>query len=85
MTTFCCEAFANEVTSHPHFVAGGMLYPKGWQPEGQIEQDEDGTWSVAGCCGGCYVLSKMRFCPFCGTQLSAKLECEEVPPAGDQT
>jgi len=63
--TFCCESFAAEVKSRPH--------------EG-IEQDDDGSWNVNGCChGGCYVLSGMKFCPFCGTALPGKEASPEVP------
>jgi len=30
-------------------------------------------WNVEGCCGGgCYVLSDIKFCPFCGTKLEPK-------------
>jgi len=37
-------------------------------PDPQIEQSDDGTWAVNGCCGGgCYVLIDVRFCPFCGS------------------
>ena len=34
-----------------------------------IEQGENLTWNVIGCCGSCYVLTEMIFCPFCGTKL----------------
>ena len=31
-------------------------------------------WNVFGCCGGqCYVLSDIKFCPFCGTKLLLNL------------
>jgi rRNA maturation endonuclease Nob1 len=27
-------------------------------------------WSIYGCCGGgCYVITEIRFCPFCGKNL----------------
>ncbi len=26
-------------------------------------------WVVLGCCGHCDVLDKLKFCPFCGTEL----------------
>jgi hypothetical protein len=67
---FCCEALAKEVRENSGFVGGGGLYPASIQPTGQIEQDDDGTWNVNGCCGGgCFVLTNVRFCPFCGTKL----------------
>jgi len=32
----------------------------------------DGTFAVPGCCGGgCYIISEIVFCPFCG-ELIAK-------------
>lgn len=34
-------------------------------------------WSVNGCCGGCFVLSNIKHCPFCGTSL-ARLEVTRV-------
>ena len=66
---FCCEALAKEANGHEAF-AGGGLYPKDMQPTGQIEQSNDGSWHVNGCCGGgCYVLQDIHYCPFCGTKL----------------
>lgn len=26
-------------------------------------------WAVPGCCGGCSVLSELRYCPYCGAEL----------------
>jgi hypothetical protein len=69
---FCCEELAEEVGEHKAFAGGGFMYPPGMQPTGQIEQAEDGSWNVNGCCGGgCYVLNEIKFCPFCGTKLPA--------------
>jgi hypothetical protein len=46
-----------------------MLYPKAMRPSAQIEWAEGG-WHVNGCCGGgCFVLTNIKFCPFCGTKL----------------
>jgi hypothetical protein len=40
-----------------------------------IEQSSDGTWNVNGCCGGgCFVVTGMKFCPFCGSALPEKPE-----------
>jgi hypothetical protein len=37
-------------------------------------------WHVNGCCGGgCYVLSDILFCPFCGSRLPVSDEEREVP------
>lgn len=72
MTSFCCDAFANAAGHTNTPIGGGGLYPSSMRPEGQIEQDEDGGWNVNGCCGGgCYVLTGLRYCPFCGSRLEA--------------
>jgi len=76
---FCCAALAKEVGEHRSFAGGGYMYPSVLHPTGQIEQCDDGSWAVNGCCGGgCYVLTEVRFCPFCGTKLptdvAAKIE-----------
>lgn len=78
MSDVCCEAFAREVCDLKAPIAGGYLYagivPR---PTGQIEQSEDGAWNVNGCCGGgCFVITRMKFCPFCGTALSEKSEAK---------
>ena len=66
---FCCEAFAKEAGELQSPVGGGSLYP-GPLPKAQFEPDDDGTWNIYGCCGGgCYVVTEMRYCPFCGTKL----------------
>jgi hypothetical protein len=71
---FCCERLAKEVSEHEAFAGGGFAYPPEMHPTGQIEQLDDGTWAVNGCCsGGCFVLTDMRYCPFCGTALPNKL------------
>lgn len=51
---YCCQAFEKDALS-----ANGF------------EQDPDGeTWNINGCCGGgCYVVTMMRFCPYCGSNL----------------
>lgn len=70
MTLFCCKAFAHEVAEHNGLAGGEGLYPPELHPTGQIEPDPDGTWNINGCCGGgCYVITGMKFCPFCGTAL----------------
>lgn len=36
---------------------------------GSIDLIEDG-YSINGCCGGgCYIIYKIRYCPFCGIRL----------------
>ena len=52
--TYCCEKFAEAVDA----------------TSGEFEKDDDGEWNIGGCCGGgCYVVHKMQFCPFCGTAI----------------
>lgn len=70
MKVICCEKFMTEAIFINPPVGGGLLYPKSMRPSGQIEQAEDGTWHVNGCCGGgCYVLQNIIHCPFCGEEL----------------
>lgn len=36
----------------------------------KIEQCPEGKYSIEGCChGGCYVITDMSYCPFCGVEL----------------
>jgi hypothetical protein len=68
---FCCEAFAEQAGELQAAVGGGGLYPSQMRPRSQFEPDDDGkTWNINGCCGGgCFVVTDMRFCPYCGTAL----------------
>lgn len=51
----CCDALMESLEAEEE--AGGIV-------------PTDDGWSVSGCChGGCYVLTDLRFCPFCGTHL----------------
>ena len=79
---FCCDEFAEMATEEvvPGLGEPGTMdhaattlhYPA------QFKKLDDGTWVVNGCCGGgCYVVVGMRFCPFCGSRLTA----ESVLPA----
>ena len=37
-----------------------------------FEKDPDGSWNIMGCCGGgCYVVSGVKYCPYCGMMQSA--------------
>ncbi len=40
-----------------------------------FDKQEDGTWSISGC-SQCYVVHRMRFCPYCGKQLTTKYKIE---------
>lgn len=53
----CCEKFAAHVAES--------------LPVGTVEftKARDNTWRIVGCCGGCYVVSAMRFCPYCGDKI----------------
>lgn len=68
---FCCKRFAKEAGRYQAPVGGGLLYPPQLRPDAQFVPDEDGkTWNINGCCGGgCYVVTEMKFCPFCGAVL----------------
>lgn len=68
---FCCDEFAKETREVGAFAGGGWAYAGLTErPTGQIEQTSDGGWHVNGCCGGgCYVLSDIKFCPYCGSGL----------------
>jgi hypothetical protein len=67
---FCCDKFEKEVAEYNTPVIDDFLCPTP-NPKGHFEQDyEDGSWSINGCCGGgCYVITEMKFCPFCGSKL----------------
>lgn len=73
----CCEKFAKECGAYKAPVGAGMLYPHQSMPRGQIEFYKG--WHVNGCCGGgCYVLSGIEYCPFCGSKLTPP------PPSSDE-
>jgi len=64
----CCDKWAEATGELLSVGPSAVVYTSiGEAPEAQIVQSEDGTWDVYGCCGGgCYVLTELRFCPFCG-------------------
>lgn len=65
----CCEDFAREAGELQAPVGGG-LYPPSMRPSAQFEWTGE-AWAINGCCGGgCYVVDKMTFCPFCGARLA---------------
>ena len=68
---YCCERFAKEAGELQPPAGGGFMYPEQMIPLAQFEKDCDGSWNINGCCGGgCYVVTEMRFCPFCGASLT---------------
>ena len=73
---FCCDEFAKNAGALQATVGGGWIYPRNMRPLAQFEPDRDGqTWNINGCCGGsCWVVSEMRFCPYCGNSMAANAE-----------
>jgi hypothetical protein len=58
----CCQRFSENTGSHN---VGIEAY--------------DDRWYVNGCCGGgCFVLSDINYCPFCGAPLAASGETERL-------
>jgi hypothetical protein len=55
---YCCPQFREDAERVGHKLS-------------QFEQGEDGDWNINGCCGGgCFVVSGMKFCPYCGSALN---------------
>lgn len=64
----CCEQWKEQAETARIPAGGAFLYP-GPMPQHQIERTSSG-YNVYGCCGGgCYVLTDIKFCPWCGTPL----------------
>jgi len=70
-TQHCCKEFAEQAKTLQPPMGGGFMYPPDMRPNAQFEKDsKTGTWNIYGCCGGgCFVVTRMKFCPFCGSQL----------------
>lgn len=68
---YCCDKFKEAACNLQAPVGAWLLYPREMRPNAQFEPDDDGeTWNINGCCGGgCFVVTEMRFCPYCGTKL----------------
>jgi hypothetical protein len=70
MDKHCCKEFKEQASILQSPVGGGFLYPEELRPYTQFEPDIDGTWNINGCCGGgCFVVTGMKFCPYCGNKL----------------
>ena len=68
---YCCAEFEKQAGYLQAPVGGRFLYPPTAIPLAQFEKDDDGAWAINGCCGGgCYVVTGMRFCPYCGAKLT---------------
>lgn len=74
----CCAEFAKQAELQA-FVGGGSLYPQSAHPVAQIEPSEEtGLWDVNGCCGGgCFVLNNLKYCPWCGKDISKSKDTKE--------
>lgn len=57
----CCSRFAKEVAV---FNEENEIVN-----EGHFTLNEKNEWCVLGCCGDCYVLKDIEYCPFCGAEL----------------
>ena len=70
---FCCEKFAEAAGGVVSVDAPpGVRYPVELYPKAQIVCDSGHEWNVNGCCGGgCYVLTGLKFCPWCAAPLPA--------------
>ena len=67
---YCCKKFAKQAGKLQAPAGGGFLYPPGMIPKAQFVQGTKGRWHINGCCGGgCYVVTDMKFCPYCGKRL----------------
>ena len=56
--TPCCPAMAELNDAYPGF-------HEGFEPDGPT------AWTFNGCCRGeCYLLTGVRFCPFCGAPMA---------------
>jgi hypothetical protein len=57
---FCCEKFAKMYSD----------LPTPLRPNARFNRNDDGSWNINGCCvGGCYVVTEMKYCPYCGASL----------------
>ena len=67
VTRYCCNEFEEKATQYEG--KGISMYPSG-PPKAQFELDSDNSWGINGCCGGgCFVVTGMKYCPFCGAKL----------------
>lgn len=55
---YCCDKFAEHAI-------------KKFSENGGFEWDGEGGVAVNGCCGGgCYIFTGMKYCPFCGVEVT---------------
>jgi rRNA maturation endonuclease Nob1 len=57
----------NERCNHLGFVGDGKQSNSSLI-DTPIDKNKDG-FAIWGCCGGCYTLTHIKFCPFCGENI----------------
>lgn len=69
MPRYCCTKFEEGAQDTIDYVGGGFLFPtRSTLPPTRFDFNNDSKlWSINGCCGSCYVVQEMQFCPYCGT------------------
>lgn len=72
----CCSEFGKLSGHYEGIEVSVSPVPK---PDAQIEHSEaTGKWNINGCCGGgCFVVYGVKFCPFCGADISTKPTVKE--------
>jgi len=51
-----------------------------WRSNAEHFDVREDEINVHGCCGGgCFVLTEIRYCPWCGMALGVPIEKQEVP------
>lgn len=65
----CCKEWQEATGEILSISPMAMMYPV--RPPAQIEKTDDGKWAINGCCGGgCFVITDVKFCPFCGADVT---------------
>jgi hypothetical protein len=69
---YCCTQFAEQAGKLQAPAGGVFAYPEYLRPSAQFEPDVmAGEWNINGCCGGgCFIVTQMKFCPYCGSKLT---------------
>lgn len=77
MKEYCCPSFKEMATGISSVGPAALASPT--RNVSQFEYCEsDQSWAINGCCGGqCFVVTGMKFCPFCGTLLQSPIDDHE--------